>query len=309
MTILKKLIFAPIFLISFFILIYNLAPFLSSYDFIFSLSLDSFINFLILSGLIILSSFLFLIFATLASDWRISLPVGIISSFSTFLFLDMSYAFIFTAGLIISFLLISLSINSTLKNYLTFKPASLLNPSIRNLSTLLIISFCVVYFLSVSKIAQEGFQIPDSLIDTALKMSPVSAPSVEQTPLPTQLPQITPEQIELLKQNPDLLRQYGLNPEILDTLTTQESTPQSPQEFSNNLIKQTIKDQMQDLLNPYISFIPAILALLLFFTLISIVSLLNILIYPLIWLTFLILEKTGFTKFTIEMREVKKMVV
>lgn len=56
----------------------------------------------------------------------------------------------------------------------------------------------------------------------------------------------------------------------------------TPQDLTNNLLKQTINDQFQTFLKPYTSFIPAILALLLFFTLQSLMSLINILIYQFI---------------------------
>ncbi len=103
--------------------------------------------------------------------------------------------------------------------------------------------------------------MPDSLIDTALKMTPVNVPQAPNNPIGT------------------------------------------------DLIKQTVKDQVQGFIKPYLNFIPAILAVLLFLTLQSLTSILNLLIYPLLWLTFLILEKTGFTKFEVEMRQVKKLVV
>lgn len=76
-----------------------------------------------------------------------------------------------------------------------------------------------------------------------------------------------------------------------------------------DLIKQTVKDQIQNLIKPYLNFIPAILALLLFITLQSLASIMNLLIHPLLWIIFYILEKTGFIKFTEETRLVKKMVI
>lgn len=118
-------------------------------------------------------------------------------------------------------------------------------------------------------IAEAGFQIPDSLIDTALKMTPLDAAS-DQNSILTQLPVA---------------------------------------ELMRDTIKQTIKDQIQGFIKPYINFIPAILTVLLFLTLQSLTSLLNILVYPLLWLIFFILEKTGFVTFTTEMRPVKKLIV
>lgn len=264
MVTLKKLIFAPFFLIIFSWLIYNLSPILKSSDFIFSLSIDTLIQLIVLSALIFLSSFLFALFNTLASDWKVVVPVGILGCVITFIFLEIGLAIVLAGVIAISLLMTSLALENSLKSYLTFEPNSLLSPSIRRLSTLLILAFCVVYFLSINTITtQNGFQIPDSLIDSALKLTPQS----------------------------------------------QSSIPQAAQELTNDLIKQTVKDQVQSFIRPYLGFIPAILSVVLFFTLQSLTSLINLLTVPLLWITFYLLEKSGFIKFTTEMRPVKKMVI
>ncbi|MDO8640997.1 MAG: hypothetical protein Q7R33_05585, partial [Nitrosarchaeum sp.] len=156
----------------------------------------------------------------------------------------------------------------------------------------------ITYYLSINKeLSQKGFEIPDSLIDSTLKLMP-------QTNLPTaQLPQLPPEQIELLKQNPDLLKQYGVDPKLLDSLPTQTTNS------TNELIKPLIKDQLQNIIKPYQNFIAPVLALLFLLTLQSFTAILGLFISPILWLIFLLLEKTNFIHFESEMREVKKMVV
>lgn len=306
MPVLKKLALAPVFFIIFIILLYQVAPLLSSYDFFFSLTLSTLINLLSISALFSLAGFLFILFATLASDLRITLPVSLLCCATLFIFIPPSLAVILAVVIFISLILTNLSLYVDLKTYLTFRPETLLSPHIRHLTTFLIISFCIIYFLSMNKVvAQKGFEIPDSLIDTALKMTPLPKTTQTQQSI---LPKLTPEQLELLKQNPDVLRQSGLDPKILDTLDQTINTSTAGN-LTSNLIKQTVKDQIQNFIKPFLSFIPGVLAVLLFFTLQSIVSIINLLIYPLLWLTFLILEKTGFIKFEIEMREVKKLVV
>ena len=309
MNIVKKLALAPLFLIIFALFVYQLAPFLKSYDLIFSLSINTFLELLILSFFISISCFLFVLFTTLASDWKMVLPVAFLSALIPMLFMEPALGLVFTVAIFISFLLTYLSLDSTLKSYLTFKPEALLGPSIRHLSGLLILAFCLVYFLSTSKIiAQNGFQIPDSLIEAALKITPLDLTAEQNSPT-SQLPAISQEQIDLLKQNPDLLRQSGLDPSILDTLNQPQPKAGSPQNLTQDVIKQTVKDQMQSLIKPYQNFIPAGLAVLLFLTLQSLTSVINLLIYPLLWITFFILERTGFVKFTEEMRPVKKMII
>lgn len=306
MVVFKKLTFAPVFLIVFAVLIYQLNPLLTSYDFIFSFSLTALFQLITISALISTTSLFFSLFVTIASNWKFTLPVGIMSAVIPFLFVPPALALILAVAIFVSLLLTNLNLDSALKSYLTFAPASLLGPPIRHLSGFLILSFCLAYFFSTSQtIAQKGFQIPDSLIDTALKMAPL--PQASDQTEQTSLPQITPEQLDLLKKNPELLKQSGLDPAILDTL--QPKSSKAPQNLANDLIKQTVKDQIQNFIKPYINFIPAVLTLLLFLTLQSLVSIINLLVYPLLWLTFLILEKTGFIKFETEQRTVRKMVV
>ena len=254
----KKLIFAPLFLIFFVILLLQLSPIFKSYDAIFSLSLNTLIGLIVISLLIMLSSFSFVLFATIAYDWKLILGVGGLAALAPFLFFGLSLGLVFGVGIFASLMLIFVTLENNLKSYLNFNPNTLLGPSIRHLASFLTVTLALVYFLSVNRIISEkGFEIPDSLIDTAINFTNQGQPI---------------QQIE-------------------------------------NLIKQTIKDQFQNLLKPYLSFIPAILALLLFLTLQGLTSLVNLLIYPLLWITFYILEKTGFVKFTEEQRIVKKMVI
>ncbi len=251
---------------------------------------------------------MFILLSTIAQDWKISIPFAIIGSLVPFIFTDISLAVVFAIGIFLSFLLSNLSLDVALKSYLNFQPSSLLGPPIRHLSGLLILAICIVYFLSSNQIiAQNGFQIPDSLIDTAIKLAPL--PEVNTQTEQVNLSRMTTEQIDLLKKNPDLLKQSGLDPKMLDSLTNPQKIIQAPANLIQDTIKQTVKDQIQNFIKPYMNFIPAGLTILLFLTLQSLVSMINLLIYPLLWLIFLILEKTGFVKFETEQRLIKKMVV
>lgn len=304
MLILKKLIFAPFFLIFFTLLIYSLNPLFKSYDFIFSLSLNTLIQLVVLGLFILLTSFLFVLFATTALDWKITLPVGILTAVIPIIFLKTDLAIVFFVGTLISLLLIYIILENSLKTYITFNPVSLLSPSVKHLSGFLILVICISYVLSInSAVEQAGFQIPDSLIDTALEFSQPQTGKQDTTP---QLPSLSEDQIDLLRKNPDLLRQSGLDPKILDNLGEDLQAPLAP---NNDLIKQAVKDQLQTIIKPYLGFVPALLSVILFFLLQSITSILNLFISPLLWITFYLLEKTGYISFITETREVKKMVI
>lgn len=307
MLVLKKLIFAPFFLIFFALLLSQLSLLLESSDFIFSISANSLIQLITISLFIMLTSFSFVLFASFSQDWKYFLIVGVLATIITFFFLEPGLAIVLAVVFLVSLLITFINLDTTLKTYVNFAPNSLFGPAMRHLGGLLILSICVVYFFSSNKVvAEKGFLIPDSLIDSAIKLSGSQLPNPESSP--TSLSQISPEQLELLRQNPALLKQSGIDPKILDTIG-KPTQNLAPQDLANNLIKQTVKTQVQDLIKPYTGFVPAILAVLLFLSLQSVISLINLLVYPLLWIVFYVLEKSGFIKFTEESRLVKKMVM
>lgn len=308
MIYLKKLIFAPFFLVSFVFLLLQFKPILTSTEFIFALSPETFYSLLTISALILLSSFLYVLFCTIADDWMLTLPVLLFACSSAFLFFGFNTTIAFFVLTFMSFLVVFLNLSMQLKNYVDFKPGSLFSSSVKYASTILIFALSVTYFLSITPIIQkQGFQIPDSLIDAAIKLTPM--PSDSKNPKNTggnsdssinQL-QIPQEQLDLLKKNPELLKQYNIDPKILDTVGVSDLT--------GNFVKQALKDQFDNMIKPYLSFIPIILSVTLFITFQSLVSLLGIVVPAFFWIIFFILEKIKFISFTEEMRPVKKMVV
>lgn len=293
----KKLLFAPLFLLSLAILVYLISPMLISTDFIFGLSADTLIQLITLAGLFLLTSIFFILFGAFSLNWRFTLPVIILASLTVFLFIPTSLAIVLSTLLLACFILSYTMLELKMKTYLTFQPTQIFSPSIKQLVGMLILIISIIYYFSINnEISQKGFQIPDSLIDTALQFAPPQTNQQENSQSEISLSQ---DQLKLLRSNPDLLKQSGIDPAILN----------APKNLTNDLVKQTIKGQFQNMIKPYQSFIPAVLAVLLFITLQSITSMLSVFLNPLIWLIFLVLEKTGFVRFEKEMREVKKMVV
>lgn len=169
----KKLIFAPLFLLSQAAVFYQLNPFLRSSDLIFSLSLDTFIKLILICLAVLLSGIFFIIFAALANTWKLIIPSMLVSSLIPFIFLSPSLAVVSAVLMGVSLLISFIGLENKMKNYLTFQPTTLFIPSIKQLAGLLIISLSLTYYLSInSEISKNGFQIPDSLIDTALKLTP-----------------------------------------------------------------------------------------------------------------------------------------
>lgn len=236
------------------------------------------------------------------------------------LLLPQPVSFVLAIAIFIFLTLTDTFLEMKLKSYLTFDATFLLTPSIKNLTLFLILALSFGYFLSInSKIKTEGFEIPDALIDQALKIAAPPSLNFKGEKYLAQLPQLTEEQIKLLKQNPELLKQSGVDPKMLDSIPKSSSASKQinskgqTSQTSNNLgvdfAKSLVKDQFKNMIKPYLNFVAPILALLFFLGLQSFSAILSILVSPLIWFIFKILESSGFVKFTTEMREVKKMVV
>lgn len=305
MPYLKKSIFALPFLLFFFLFCLNLDLFLQNSNFLFSFDLKEIFQLVLLIFYLLLSSAFFTILITLSMDPKIVLPVAVLASLIP-IFLISSSVYLLILGFFIAFLIIFFTLQKKLKNYLTFQASLLLMPSIKSLSTLIILVSSLVFYLNISQnLVKTGFQVPDSLLDPIIKMTTSSLPSSNLSQGSGPMLDIPQDQINLLKQNPELLKQYGVDPKILDqvTITQTSSTPQ------NSLIKEAVNSQIKNLIGPNIGIIAIVLAVTFFVSLNFLASFLAIFIYPIISGVFWILEKTGFTKFEVTQREVKKLVV
>lgn len=308
-VIVKKLVLAPLLVLSFFLFLKLVQPVISNSALIFSFDLAFLASLLWISAAIILTSIFFVATSTLSQDWKIIAPLALALSILPFLLLP-PLNFYIGLGSLISFLLTNLILDNKLKAYLNFQAGQLLSSPVKNLS--LFLTLVVVfsfYVLTKNQVDKTGFQVPDSLIDSALKFIPQDQGNSAQSP---QLPEISPDsigvspqQLQLLKQNPQLLKQYGLDPKILDSV----NQPGKSANPTGDLIKNTVRSQLQQIISPFQQFAALILAFILFLEIQFLTGLLGLFIPPLISLTFMILEKSGVTKFTKEMREVKKLVV
>lgn len=301
MIFLKKILFALPFTFFTIAFIFLLKFFLEEPNSIFSLDSLTIAR----SSLLLLSLFLgslyFVIFVTLAADWRLVLPVFVLPSLFPLLFFPQPFNLVLVSGLIFSFGATYFMLERKLGTYLTFQTNSLLAPSVKQLFTLLVVVSSIAFYLSSSlQISTAGFKLPDSLLNLASGLVSQQAGEL----LESQLPQITPQQMELAKQNSSFLKQLGIDPGVLDSF----SQPQT-QTPAQKMIKSTLESQVQTSIHPYLSYLPIILTAVLFLTLKSAGVFLYPLLYLLLWLTFLVLEKTGFIHYEIEMREVKKLIV
>ncbi len=315
MQIFKKLLFAPLFLIFLTTYLYHS---LGQFSLENALSFN-FLPLIYLCIYLILTSFFYVLFISLAQDIKFAAPFIILGSIIPVFLFDLNLALVLGFGILIVLFSGFYQLVYKLKTYLTFSPTALLIPSVKLITTLLILVLSFGYYLSINKtIKEEGFSVPDSLIDATYKFTMPSA-NLDVVKGNKYLSQITQEQIDFLRQNPELLKQQGLDPSVLDNLSVSTSKSNAIQQgknqafqvptISSDLTKKLVKNQFNKMLDPYINFIAPFLAILFFITLQSLLSVLSLALYPLISLLFYILERSGFIKFISEMREVKKMVV
>lgn len=314
MILFKKLIFALPFLIFYcaFLLVIN--PFLNNSNLLFSLEFQTLIQISLIEAFLLYTAIYFTIFVSFATNWKIVVSIVIVACLFPLLLVNPPLKVIITLGSLFSFMLTYLLLNKKLSNYITFHARTLLAPSIKHLITLLALTISFGFYLTTnSNISRNGFKLPDSLLDDSLKFATPQLSKENQTQLSlANHLQISQEELQLLKQNPESLTQFGLDPSIINTLdqtTLFESNKNSGVVNQNTVIKSIVQKQVEDLTKPYQHYIPFILALIFFITLQSYASLLSIILPLHLWLIFFILEKLGFIRYQIETREVKKLIV
>ncbi len=269
----KQLAFAPLFLGLFAFTCYKISEILTDYQFLFSVDSSSLIQMLIICALFLLSALSFVLFVTFASNWKIVAPVVLIALTLPLIFTPQPVNFVLSIGFLVAFMISFLGLENKLKTYLNFQPSVLFTPNIKSLATMLIFVTCFGFYLTTSReIKQNGFSLPDLLIDTVLQAIP-------------------------LDQSSQMLQENGIDPTLLDTNQIQDAAIQ------------TVKTALDQVMEPYLPYLAIFIALILFFTLNWIASFLSLLLSPLLWAIFASLTKSGFASFTTEMREVKKLVV
>lgn len=318
MVLLKKLSFALPFLLFLAVTLFYFKNLSIDPLKILSMDLNSFYQILIFNSFLILTALSFCLFVSFARSWELVAPIILISLVIIFgLFPSLNSPSIFLiVGFLITEAIIFFFLDNNLNTYITFSPIQIYSPFIKRFTQLSIITFSISIFVFFSLYYQTNkFEVPDSLIDTALKSVPQSVTTSDQgesLSLPSRL-NITPEQMATLKQNPELLEQFGLSISDLESLSksttiqTEDTEKQVP--LDQILIRTAVKNQVNQMIEPYIQFIPLALAGLFFLSLYSLNSLLLMLISPILLLIFKILEGTGFVTYTKEMREIKKMTI
>lgn len=322
--ILKKLIFAPPFIVLSCGILFLYSPLLNQYLEIFFKPYGGLYELSLVTTAILLSSLCYGIYITLTQDIKFALVAAILASAIPFFFLSSTLALVISIGFLISLTITYFNLQTSLRSYINFQASALLTAPIKLLSTFILLTLTFGYFLSTNSIIKtQGFEVPETLIDWAVDLSlKGQGPPVLGKKYIAQTPTLTQEQLEMLKQNPQILEQYGLGAEDLEQFVPEATTPTTspnknavsvvPQLQGANLrdvIKAQISNTLDEIIQPYLFAIPFLLALM-FYSLGSLTLWIgSLFLSPLISLIFYLFEKSGFIKFEKEMREVKKIVI
>ena len=297
MVIFKKLIFAFPFLIAFIAFCLQLKSFLAEPTLVLALDFKIFQQEALIGLSAMFIGIFFVLFATLAQEWKFVFTIVPAISLTSILFLSPSTSFFFAILCFFIFNFVYVLLKSKLNTYLTFTANTLLKPYITETVTFLLIASSVIFYVSSDKnIKQNGFKPPPSLIKIVSQfMSTAMQPNSQS---------ISPKNFDELKKTPELLKQFGLNKEILDQLTKSQT-----QSSSQSLQEANIDNQIQTLIKPYLSFIPLIVTIIFFLNLVSVAWVLSLFLDPILWFIFWLLDKLKFTSYAVETRQVKKLVV
>ncbi len=325
MPAIKKLIFAPVFLIFIASALYFYQPILNQYLEIFFKPYGGLIEFGTLAIFILFASLTFSLYITFTQDFKYALVLAVLASLLPFAFLRVNLAIVIGICLFISLILTYFNLQTNLRTYVNFLPTTLLLTPIKMLNTFILLTLAVGFYLNANSIIQtQGFKIPEQIIDWSIDLSLQNQnPPVLGKKYLAQLPTLTQEQLDLLKANPQVLEQFGLDPKDLDQYTPDNNpqnikspnqnavsvTPSIPGANLKDIIKAQISDSLDRTIKPYLFAIPIILAFMFYSFASLILWILSLFLSPIISLIFLIFEKTGFIRFEKEMREVKKIVI
>ncbi|MFA5932558.1 MAG: hypothetical protein WCV81_05105 [Microgenomates group bacterium] len=313
MVYLKKLIFAIPFLLSIVVFYIQAEPIVKDPTLLFSFDFNLLLQLIYFAVSITATSYFFITFASLTSDWKIVAPISFIGSSLVLLFIQPPEAYYLGIGLFLTFCAIFAQLlNKLTKDPTSFHTSDHINKPAKQLVTIIVLITSVIVYLSVTTSSQ---QMVSKMIDSVVNLSTDFVKNQQLTPqsednTQTSLPSLSSDQIALLKQNPDLLKQYGLDPSILNQLdTTNKKTPVTAQSIAAEAAKPMITQQITDMIQPCLPFMPFIIAFIFYLNFQFFTSITTLVLSPLIYLLFYILEKIGFIKFEITTRQVKKLVV
>lgn len=185
-------------------------------------------------------------------------------------------------------------------------------PSLRTLGVLLSLLFCTGFFFSYrSRVEQEGFKAPAALIDKVVEITGRSILEVFTREIVSTSK--LPNQEAVFTEIPEELGEAGL----IETLEKEfgikiDRVPQSSADLMT-MVKPALRDkinqQIEEFLTPYTPFIPTLISLSIFLSLLPLATIGAFLVIPGLALTFKVLEALKLIEEKTETVEVKRLVL
>lgn len=217
-----------------------------------------------------------------------------------------------SALFVLAFFAFAAFVRSDNEKILKFSVHKVFFPSLRTLGILMTVLFCVGFFFSYrSRIEQEGFKAPVALIDKVVDLAGRSALEM----ITSQIVNTSklPDQGAVFEEIPEELMEAGL----VETLEKEfgikiDRVPQSSADLMA-MIKPALRDkiskQIEDFLVPYTPFIPTLISLSIFLSLLPLATIGAFIVIPCVALTFKVLEALKLIEEKTEMIEVKRLVL
>lgn len=172
MPLIKRLIFCVPFLLAFLSFCLLLKPFFMDPLLILSLEKGTFTTIFATLATLATSLF-FVVFATLAQQWKFILVIIPAVVLTSLLFISFPLSVFFSIFCLIIFFATYFFLQKKLNTYLTFQASTLLIPSITQLVTLLLLVASFAFYISCDQnIKQNGFKLPPSLITATMQFMP-----------------------------------------------------------------------------------------------------------------------------------------
>lgn len=198
------------------------------------------------------------------------------------------------AGIFIAALFIFAAfVRSDNEKILKFSVHKVFFPSLRTLGILMTILFCAGFFFSYrNRIELEGFKAPVALIDRVVELT---GRSLIET-FTNQIADTSklPDQEAVFVEIPEELDEAGLTQTLEEEFgITIDRVPQDSADLLSMVqpaLRDRIAKQIEDMLNPYLPFIPAIMSVLFFLSLFPFATIGAFLAIPFLSLAFKVLE-------------------
>lgn len=196
---------------------------------------------------------------------------------------------IFVAGLFI----FAAFVRSDNEKILKFSVHKVFFPSLRTLGILTTVLFCAGFFFSYrSRIELEGFKAPMALIDKVVELTghKLIETFTKQIADTSKLP----DQEAVFVEIPEELDEAGLTQTLEEEFGIKiDRVPKDSADLLSMIqpaLRDRIAKQIEDMLNPYLPFIPAIMSALFFLSLFPFATIGAFLVIPFLSLTFKVLE-------------------